>query len=316
MTRKSESPEAQQAARYLAELLQLQPYRKLWFQSALVTRARRGDVHHGAVARVLATHLRANPRKGYPEDPWIRGTQLEPLVSRVLSRGYLSTQTLQLFITVFRISDEHASRLWRLYEGTDKIRVLTDISVIPPKTAAALQPARHRTLSVHEHHYLGSDGLPARHRTQQVIQATAEKLDRYPYRFDTNALTVEVEEGGYLVGPLYQVYDDIYAIDILLDEALAHRETTVLSYVTVFHYQEAPRSEFRRAAQGEIKDVSIRVAFHPDKLPMKVWWGTWEGVEGEMSERESVALKKDGSISRHLEAIENTVVGFCWEWQE
>lgn len=82
-----------------------------------------------------------------------------------------------------------------------------------------------------------ADLFPARHRTQQVIQAEAEGLNRYPYRFDTNALTVEVEEGGQLIGPLYHVSGELYAIDIRLDEPLAYDETTVLSYLTLFHYQ-------------------------------------------------------------------------------
>jgi hypothetical protein len=56
---------------------------------------------------------------------------------------------------------------------------------------------------VHEQHYVGPDGRPAWHRTQQVIEATEAWVDRYPYRCDTSALAIEVEQGGRLGGPLY-----------------------------------------------------------------------------------------------------------------
>ena len=68
--------------------------------------------------------------------------------------------------------------------------------------ASALGSPRVKTLSLHDHHYLGPDGLPDRHRVIHVIEALVDGVDRVPYRADTNALTVEVGQGfSGLAGP-------------------------------------------------------------------------------------------------------------------
>src|ERR1700677_5014285 len=203
-----------QAAMHLEQLLIKEPYRRRWTRYER-QRERRNRVHQKSVARVLTEYVDRNR-----EDLRYRDISLKSLtqrVSKVFNGTVLSKQMLQLFIDAFEIIPRDAERLWRIYEGTDKIRVLTGPGALPPDTAAALGPVKHRTISVHKFHYLGEDGLPTRHRTRQVIQAISDGLDRYPYRFDTNALTVEVEEGGRLADPLYHVRGDIYAVDIMLE---------------------------------------------------------------------------------------------------
>ncbi|SRR5712691_7633434 len=300
-----------QASTYLCELLQSAPYRYRWIRHG-VERERRGKVHQRAVVEVIRTYI-----LDYSDVDTYESVSLQSLPQRVslaLRGEVLSRRTLELFIDAFAIADPEADRLRRLHEGTDKIRVLRAISPDTPEMAAAFGSVRHRTLSIHEHHYIGPDGLPVRHRTQQVIQANDAGLERYPYRFDTNALTVEVEAGGRLGGQLYEVGGGIHAVDIELDEPLAAYDTTVLTYLTLFHYSEPPKPEFRRAAHRRITDVSIRVEFDPARTPEKIWWAIWDGVDGAVTEREEATLRGGKFVCRYLESMENSVVGFMWDW--
>ena len=54
--------------------------------------------------------------------------------------------------------------------------------------------------------------------------------------------------------------------------------------------------------------------FDPRTLPRHVWWAVWDGVAGPVIDQESVALDSQNSAQRFLRCIENTVVGFHWEW--
>ena len=310
MGREITSAHAQQAALALQHLL-LRDYRDRWvrFQRE---RERPGEVHQRAVTEVLKRFVDLNRAQLR-----YQGVSLDSLpqrVSRALRGDTLSRATLELFIDAFGFSPTDSGRLRRIHDGTDKIRVLTGPSALPPEAAAALGPARHRTTSVHEHHYVGQDGRPAWHRTQQVIEATEARLDRYPYRCDTSALAVEVEEGGRLGGPLYPLDGGLFALDIVLDEPLALGDETSLTYVTLFQYDAPPPPEMRRASRRVMHNVSMRVEFHPDKIPRHVWWAVWDGMNGEIIERDECGLRASCYVFKRLDAIEQSVVGFTWQW--
>ena len=53
----------------------------------------------------------------------------------------------------------------------------------------------HRTVSLHELHVIGPDGLPARHRTIHVIRALRDGLESYTFRFDRREATVHAVRG-------------------------------------------------------------------------------------------------------------------------
>jgi hypothetical protein len=232
-----------------------------------------------------------------------------------MSGKMLSRPTLELFAAAFHMEAGDVDRLQKIWEGSDMIRVLTGAKAVSPRTAAALRPISHETVSLHEHHYLGRDCLPSRHRTLQVIQALEDGLDRYPYRFDTDAVTVEVGQGCRGVAkPLYKVNGGLYAVALLLTRPLKAGETTTLEYWTSFHYGRPPRPEFRRAAVGRIENVDIRVEFHPDKLPRQVRWAVWDGIDGDVIEEEDVIPDRENAVQRFLRVLENTVVGFHWGW--
>ena len=308
------SPGARQAGLQLRELL-LRPgeYRRSWERHSLI--ARRDEVNFDAVAAVLADHLARHPET--PADRDNEPRRHKDKVARALSGKMMSESTLELFIAAFGISRDDAHTVRALWQGSERVRFLVGARAVPPETAAAFGPTRHRTVSVHEYHFIGADGLPERHETRQVIEAIEDGLDRYPYRFDTDALTVEVGRGCRgLVGPLYRVGPGVYAVDIALEERLARQETTTLEYTTTFHYRVAPKPEFRRAAQRRIEGVNIVVRFHPAKPPSAIWWACWDGIDGEVVADSVLACALDGNLTvqRFVSSVEDTVVGFFWQW--
>jgi hypothetical protein len=75
---------------------------------------------------------------------------------------------------------------------------------------------------MHEHVYVGSDGRIARTRTLQVVEAIVDGLKRIPYLYDTNALTLEVGQGGGDVsGDVYRISEHVYAAAIRAVRRLA-----------------------------------------------------------------------------------------------
>ena len=300
------------AAEYLRDLL-LQPgrHRQRWAQYA--ERTRSGEINQLAVADVLAHYLWDHPRT--PRDLDVLPRQLKDTVMRAISGKVLSKSALTLFIDAFGFSDSEAALLWKLWEGSNRVRFLSGPRAMPPEKAAALGPPQYQTLSLHDHHYIGPDGLPARHRTLQIIEATVSGLDRVAYRADTNAVSVEVGHGcKELSGPFYKVTDGVYALDMVLAKSLALGETLTLEYWTSFNYREPPRREFRRVVLGRMEGVDIRVEFHPAKLPSAVWWGVWDGIDGGIVREDRVSLDSQNSVHRYLRTTADTVVGFHWDW--
>ena len=305
----------------MRELLAQQgQYRRLWEQH--VVRSRPGEITQLAVAEVLARHLWNHPRVAGDADVLPR--QLKDTVARALSGTLLSRPTLALFIDAFGISDAHADRLWRLWEGSGRISVLSGPRAMGSETEgelrSALGPRRHQTVSLHDHVYVGSDGRVARTRTLQVIEAIADGLDRIPYLYDTNALTLEVGQGcGEVSGELFQISEGLYAATIPLARELSAGETISLEYVTTYcspgNLNDPRWREFRRAVMRRLENFDMRVEFHPDMLPARIWWAVWDGVDGNIVEREPVSLGGQYEVHRYLRSVEKTVVGFRWSWR-
>jgi hypothetical protein len=258
-----------------------------------------------------------------PGDVDVLPHQLKDTVSRALSGRLLSRSTLALFIDAFGFTDAEADRLWRLWEGSGTISVLSGPRAMTPRTEqelhAAIGPRRHQTLSLHDHVWIGADGLPARTRTLQVIEAIADGLDRIPFLHDTKALTLEVGQGCRdLSGELYQVSDELFVTYIMLASPLDAGETATLEYWTTYQYPGDPSDpherEYRRAFMRRMENFDMRVEFHPDRLPAGIWWATWDGVDGAVLEQEPVSLDNQHSVHRYLRFIEKTVAGFHWSW--
>ena len=175
-------------------------------------------------------------------------------------------------------------------------------------------PQHYDTLAVHELHTLGPDGLPAEHQTIQVIQSTMDGLRTYPYRFDTDELVVEVVRGGH-VGDMYRLTNTLYGVDIVLDRPLAIGEKTLMHYRTTFLYRTAPPPEFRRGVMGTMKDVTLWMQFHPDRLPARVWSGRWDRLDhATVIDQQLVELDGEYSVQVRYDKVEDAIVGFHWAW--
>lgn len=308
------------ASSYLRELLQRPgPYRRQWEQH--VVRARPGEINQLAVAEVLARRLWSYPRGAGDAD--VLPHQLKDTVGRGLSGRLLSRPTLGLFIEAFGISDADADRLWRLWEGSGTISVLSGSRALTPRTeqelAAAIGPRPHRTLSLHDHLTIGADGRPVRMRIMQVIEAVADRVNRIPLLHDIQAVTIEVGQGCEGVSAdRYQVSDELFVTYLQLAGTLEAGQTTTLEYWVSYQYpggaDDPGERAYRRAFMSRQENFDIRVEFHPDRLPASIWWATWDGVSGPVLEQETVTLDAQHSVHRYLRFLEKTVAGFHWTW--
>jgi hypothetical protein len=307
------------ASDYLRQLL-LKPgtYRQSWEQH--VVRARSGAINQLAVAEVLARHL--SGRSGGSNGS-VLSHQLKDTVSRALSGQLLSRPSLGLFIDAFGFNGDEADRLWRLWSGAATIRVLSGSRAVPMQAEQelrqALGPRRHQTLTLHDHAYVEASGHIGKVRSLQVIEATQAGVDRLPFLYDTNSLTLELGQGcAGLAGELRQVGPDVYATEILLTRTLGLGETLTMEYTTTFagagDPQDKSRREYRRAVVAQLENLDLRIQFDEDKLPAELWWATWEGVDGEVVAQQQVALDSQNAAQRYLRTVQRAVVGFYWRW--
>jgi hypothetical protein len=314
-------PESRRAASaYLQQLLRKPGcYRQSWEQ--YVSRERQGTINQLAVAEVIARYLWSSPRT--PGDANITSHQLKDTVSRALTGRLLSRPALALFIEAFGFSEHEAGRLWRLWNGSVSISVMSGTHAVPTRAEAdvdrALGPRRHHTLSLHDHISVGADRRIERARTLQVIEANAQGVDRIPFLCDTNVLTLEVGQGcKELDGAIHRIAPDVYATEILLARTLDLGETLTLEYWLSYRYPGDPADpaerEYRRAVIRQVDNLDMRIEFHPDQLPAQIWWARWDGTEGPVLECEAVTLDCQHSVHRYLRSLEKTVAGFYWQW--
>lgn len=304
----SERDRGQQASAYLRMLL-LRPgeYRSAWQGRA--ARPTSGTIDYAAVACVLACP------EAHPDPDGTGHGQLALTVRGALEGTSLHPETLDRFVDAFALRRREAERLSELLRGSPAVRVITDDARAPAGLPQAIGPPRHQTLSLHELHVLGPDGWPAEHQTIQVVRATVDGLGSLPYRFDTDELVVEVVRGGRVGERVYQTGDNLYAVDILLDEPLARGGTALIQYRTTFFYKSQPPPEFRRAILRTTEDLTMWLTFHRERLPRRVWQARWDAVDhGRIIEREAVELDDELSVHCRFDAVQRAIVGYYWEW--
>jgi hypothetical protein len=177
------------------------------------------------------------------------------------------------------------------------------------------QPA-HRTVSLSEWHRIGPDGLPARHRSMQVVKALRPGLASYTYRFDRREATVDVVRGARASEPYADETPGLTAVDLVFPRPLREHETTSFEYETVFHWRSVPPPRFRRAARDRVEHLDIRIKFASERLPAEVHWGLWDGFtdDAELRAAERVELDAYDSVHRFIEHVQGHTVGFMWTW--
>jgi hypothetical protein len=246
--------------------------------------------------------------------------QLKDTVSRALTGRLLSRSALGLFIDAFGLSEHEAGRLWRLWNGSATIGVMTGAHAVSlgaeQEVDAAMGPRRHQTLALHDHVWVGPNGQIDRQRTMHVIEAIAPGVDRIPFVCDTNVLTLEVGQGcKELAGQVRRIGGGIFATEILLSRTLDIGETLTLEYWLTYRWPPGDPSacEYRRAGMRQLSNLDMRVEFDPASLPSQLWWAHWDGADSTVLTREAVTLDSQNSAHRYLRSLERTTVGFYWE---
>jgi hypothetical protein len=176
------------------------------------------------------------------------------------------------------------------------------------------EPA-HRTVALHEWHVIGPDGLPARHRTVQVLRALRPGLSAFTYRFDSSDAQVRVLRGARAGAPRKDS-EGLTAVDLTFPRPLAVGETASLEYETVFSWRSVPTPEVRRAMRQRVERLDMRVEFSPGRLPAEVRWAVWDGFgrEARVRAAERVELDDELAVHRFVDAATGVTVGFQWTW--
>jgi hypothetical protein len=311
----ADSPCARNAARHLAELLRT-AYRSRWDRPEYVERAREGSgPHQGAVAHVLAEHLHYHPRERHPDDREVEPSQLEPLVSRALNGTRLSRQTLEIFVSAFTMTEQHAEALREEWNGHRPAQVIIG-QLPPPDEMPDYQPPQSDTVLLHEHHRLGPEGLPVRHRTLVTIRSRIDGLASYQYRFDTPHAQVRTLRGGRQ-GDLYHAGGPIWAVDLTFPHPLSQGETHFMEFWTLLAYDEPPPCEMRRGTHERIENLELRVEFDQRRLPGSVAWAEWghyTGPGNHVVREEPCSADQERAVHRYVRVVQRAVVGFYWEW--
>jgi len=175
----------------------------------------------------------------------------------------------------------------------------------------------HRTVSLHELHVVGPDGLPARHRTIHVLRAMRAGLSSYTYRFDRREATVRAVRGVQPGPPTDDpAVPGLTAVELRFPRPLAEGETASFEYETWFDWKSVPPPQVRRAARLPVERVEMRVEFSPERLPAEVRWALWDGFgpEARLHAAERVELDDEHSTHRFMEELHGHTVGFTWTW--
>jgi hypothetical protein len=173
----------------------------------------------------------------------------------------------------------------------------------------------HRTVSLHEWHTVGPDGLPARHRTVQVLRALQPGVSAFTLRFDRREAWVRALRGCRAGEPRPQA-DGLMAVDLELPRPLAVGETAALEYETLFRWRSVPPPQVRRGMRQRVERLDMRVEFSPDRLPVRLEWAVWDGFGADARVRaaEEVSLDAEHAVHRFVDAAEGVTVGFTWTW--
>jgi hypothetical protein len=288
--------DATSVGRLLTELLNQERYRRLWLEHA--ERARPGQINAAAVAQALTLYLWEAGLRSETATELPR--QLKDRVSRALRGEVLSAETLSWFTHAFGLEDEEIAELWRRFgEG-----------VIEREGTGSVG---HRTVSLHELHYLGADGIPAHHETTHVIKALVNDLQHYSYIIDTDQAEVTVERGGH-ADVLRPFGDGLFVVDLSFHRPLRRGEVASMKYLTHFHYKDAPEPVFRRQARRLVENLELRVQFHRQRCPAKIWWSQWADLADVPEAKRPVALDEDLAVQQYLTSVRNKTVGFAWDW--
>ncbi len=286
-------------------------YREVWEARARATEP--DEINQRAVCQAIAEYLWDSGERAEGDHTLPR--RLKDRVNRCLAGNGLSLETLLWFERAFRLSPHDSQRVRELFRGaTGPTNIVGGLT--PPDPASGIRLPPHDITLLFDHHVIGRAGLPVHHHSQMTIRSRTDGLASYQYRMDTSEATVRVQHGG-TAGPIYPIADGYHACDITFAHPLRDGEEHYLDFWTRLRYSQPPPPEFRRGTLQVLQHLEMRIKFHREKLPRRLWWAEWRdyrGADQEIAYREDARLDEEYSAHRYLEAIERAIVGFCWEW--
>lgn len=278
-------------------------YRRTWRVHG--DRQRGGDLNQRAIAKVLALYLWDAGLR--PESDVALPIRLKNVVNRALLGTRITAQTLDHFIQAFDMSEGDQRNLWSAFSG--------DGSVAHTITEQRGMARRqwHRTVSLFERYYVDAAKHLVRRRTVQCIEAKEDGVHSYLFNHDPLIATIDVRQGGR-IGRHYEYGGGLIADDIVLTTPLRAGERASLEYIS--HYEAgASVAEVRRPARSRTSNVVLEICFTPTVLPTLLRFVTWrDHILGGPIEESDTPVTEDGRAVVCLPYIEQTVVGFRWQW--
>lgn len=303
----SQAVGAAETSRHLRELLLTRlEYRRLWQEQ--VERRRTGDISKAGVARVIALYLWGSGEVADSETDLPRN--LKDRVRRALEGDAISYQTVSWFIHAFGMDSRDEQTLWATF-ALDQERGIS-YSMTSDRGLALRQ--RHRTIALFERYSIGADRNLATRHTLQTIMALEDDVDVYPFDHEPTSEHVAVIYGGS-ARKRYVYADGRHMDAIMLDRPLKRGETSSLEYITPYRPGDYCSAELRRSARGRSENIDIAVSFPECALPQAVYWTVWpDQLTGAPVREERVGLDDRNSARQFIRFIEETTVGFRWEW--
>lgn len=304
------SARARHTANLLHELLLTRSeYYKQWQEQT--QRHRSAGVSKAGVARVIALYLWGSGERADNETTLAR--DLKDRIRRALAGEALSSETLTWFLRAFEMNAQDEQLLWATY-ANDRESQLEGISNTITTFRELAQPQRHRTIALFERYTIGPDRQLSERQTMHTIMALEDCVDTYPFTHEADVHRIEVIHGGSLGRP-YLHGDGLHTDLLVLEQVLRKGWTAALEYRTAYPSGIRRRTEVRRAAHGRSENIDMALQFHPSVLPRSVWWAVWpDHYEGDPVSEELAVVNNQGSVRRFVRFIEETVVGFRWEW--
>jgi hypothetical protein len=175
-------------------------------------------------------------------------------------------------------------------------------------------PQRHRTVALFERYTIDSDHSFIERHTMHVIMALEDNVKTYVYNHDPAAEEIEVIHGGE-VGSHFIYGEGLHGVELILERVLSRGESLSIDYRSIYPKGIYQGTEVRRPAYGRSQNIDIALKFDASRLPKRLTWAVWDDqVHGHIVEQEPVYLNEHSTVHRFVPFIEETVVGFRWEW--
>jgi len=264
-----------------------------------------GQVNQRAVARVVALYLwetgaADDTDTGLP-------ARLKNQIFRAFSGKRLTGELLASLIAAFDMDEDDEAALWAVFAGGLAI----ENTVTRHRAMGKRQ--WHHTVALFENWYVTTDESLIRRHVIQCIEAREDGVDSYLFNRGPQVTRIDVIHGG-TIGRHYEYGGGLVSDDIVLDTPLVAGERAAIEYQAYYTPGFRP-TEIRRPARGRTDNVTVSVHFTKTHQPARVWFAVWaDHYLGDPTSQEQASISSTGGVSRSLRHIEQTVVGFRWQW--